>query len=316
VRFLEFEKPIAELEAKIEDLKGISNNSGVNITNEISKLQTKSQNLLKKIYKNLTPWQKVLIARHEDRPQFLDYLEEISNDFEFLAGDRLFAEDLAILGGIGHFEEQSVVVIGQQKGNSTESRIKHNFGMARPEGYRKAKRLIELADRFNLPVITFVNTSGAYPGIESEERGQSEAIASCILACVKANVPIISVVIGEGGSGGAIAIATANKVMMLEHSIYSVISPEGGASILWKTAKANEQAAVEQKLTAQDLLKLGVIEEILPEPLGGAHRDKKSTIQMVLRAIKAQLADVMLNVTDFKKHREERFLLFGEKNTL
>ncbi|MDR0625527.1 MAG: acetyl-CoA carboxylase carboxyltransferase subunit alpha [Holosporales bacterium] len=314
VRFLDFEKQVAELEKRISDLRGLSNTKEVNITSEINKLEQKAQNMLKKIYKDLTPWQKVQVARHEERPQFLDYVKEMAGDFEFFAGDRTFAEDLALLGGVGHFYGRPVVVIGQQKGNSTESRLAHNFGMARPEGYRKAQRLIGLADKFGLPIVTFVNTSGAYPGIESEERGQSAAIASCTLACVRANVPIISVIIGEGGSGGAVAIATANYVMMLEHSFYSVISPEGCASILWKTAKANASAAAEQKLTAQDLYRLRIIDEILPEPVGGAHRDKAAAIKIVLDAIDRQLARFQPGEeANFKRDRAARFLKFGEK---
>ncbi|MDR2464139.1 MAG: acetyl-CoA carboxylase carboxyltransferase subunit alpha [Holosporales bacterium] len=305
MRFLEFEKSIAELESKIDGLRQLSSTKEINISAEINKLQHKVQKTLEKIYASLTPWQKVLVARHEDRPQFLDYLHAMSHDFEFLTGDRLFADDFAILGGIGHFNERSVLIIGQQKGNDTESRIKHNFGMAKPEGYRKAKRLIELADKFRMPIISFVDTSGAYPGIDSEERGQAQAIASCIQACVKANVPIISIVIGEGGSGGAIAIATANRVLMLEHSFYSVISPEGCASILWKTASANEAAAMAQKLTAQDLLELGVIDKIIPEPTGGAHRNKNLMIQNVLVEICKELnaLDVVTNVREERIHK-------------
>jgi acetyl-CoA carboxylase carboxyl transferase subunit alpha len=315
MRFFDFEKQIAELEVKISELRGLSSNSrDLNIANEVNKLEQKAQGMLKKLYKELTPWQKVQVARHEDRPQFLDYVKEMANDFEFLAGDRTFADDAAILGGLCLFNGRAIVVIGQQKGNSTETRLAHNFGMARPEGYRKARRLINLADKFGLPIVTFVNTSGAYPGIESEERGQSEAIASCTLACVRARVPIVSVIIGEGGSGGAVAVATANVVMMLEHSFYSVISPEGCASILWKTAKANESAAAEQKLTAQDLYKLKIIDEILPEPVGGAHRDKRATIREVLGAVERQLTKLQQGGgVDFKRERAARFLKFGRR---
>lgn len=310
MRFLEFEKPIAELEEKIEELRKLSSTKELNIATEINKLQNKAQKMLAKTYGALTPWQKILVARHEERPQFLDYLQALSSDFEFLSGDRLFAEDLALLGGVGHFNNRSVLILGQQKGNDTESRLQHNFGMARPEGYRKAKRLIELADKFHLPIISFVNTNGAYPGMDSEERGQSQAIASCIQACVKARVPIISVVIGEGGSGGAVAIATANRILMLEHSFYSVVSPEGCASILWKTAAAKETAAEAQKLTAQDLFRLGIIDKIIPEPLGGAHRDKKTTIQNVLMALDYELSNLQKNL-DFKLERENKFLQMG-----
>lgn len=310
MRFLEFEKPIAELEEKIEELRKLSDQKEINIASEINKLQNKAEKLLAKTYTSLTPWQKVLVARHEDRPQFLDYLRALSPDFEFLAGDRLYAEDEALLGGVGHFNGRPVLVLGQQKGSDTESRLRHNFGMARPEGYRKAKRLIELADKFRLPVLSFVNTSGAYPGMDSEERGQSQAIAACIQACVKARVPIVSVVIGEGGSGGAVAIATANRILMLEHSFYSVVSPEGCASILWKTAAAKEAAAEAQKLTAQDLLQLGVIDRIIPEPLGGAHRDKTKAIQSVLEALEDELTRLP-HEADFKKEREAKFLKMG-----
>ncbi|GHS93937.1 acetyl-coenzyme A carboxylase carboxyl transferase subunit alpha [Alphaproteobacteria bacterium] len=310
MRFLEFEKPIAELEGKIEELRTLSSTGNVNIASDINRLQNKAQKLLEKTYATLTPWQKVLVARHEDRPQFLDYLPVLVPDFEPLAGDRLFAEDAALVGGLGHFNKRPVVILGQQKGNTTETRLKHNFGMARPEGYRKAKRLIELADKFHLPLLSFVNTSGAYPGIDSEERGQSQAIASCIQACVRARIPLISVVLGEGGSGGAIAIATANRVLMLEHSVYSVISPEGCASILWKTAEAHELAASAQKLTAQDLLKLSVIDEIIPEPLGGAHRNKDVILQNVKAALERNLA-ALLKKTDFKMQREQKFISMG-----
>lgn len=316
MRFLDFEKPIAELEEKIEELKKLSGTKDFNIAKEINKIQSKAQKLLIKTYSNLSPWQKVLVARHEDRPQFTDYLKAMSNNFEFLSGDRLFAEDSAILGGIGYVNSIPAVIIGQQKGCDTESRLKHNFGMAKPEGYRKALRLINLADRFDLPIISFINTSGAYPGIESEERGQSEAIAQCILACVQAHVPIISVIIGEGGSGGAIAIATANKILMMEHSFYSVISPEGCASILWKTADANEIAAISQKLTAQDLIQLGVIDEIIPEPLGGAHRNKNQAIENVILAIESALTTLLEEKHDFKKQRAQKFIHIGLQNPL
>jgi acetyl-CoA carboxylase carboxyl transferase subunit alpha len=313
MRFLDFEKPVAELEGKIEELRQLSSSKEINIATEINKLQSKAQKMLAKMYSSLTPWQKVQIARHEDRPQFFDYLHAMSSDFEFLAGDRLFGEDHSLLGGIGYFNGNPVLILGQQKGHDTESRLKHNFGMAMPEGYRKAKRLLELADKFRLPVITFVNTSGAYPGIESEARGQSQAIASCIQACIRVNVPIISVVIGEGGSGGAVAIATANRVLMLEHSIYSVISPEGCASILWKTASANELAATAQKLTAQDLLALGVIDRIIPEPLGGAHRDKNLTIKSVIEALALEL-EAVTRIENQRVDRELRFTQLWRHN--
>lgn len=312
MRFLEFEKSIAELEEKIEELRKLSGTKNLNIAQEINKLQNKAQKLLLKTYASLTPWQKVLVARHEERPQFLDYVRVMAEDFEPLAGDRLYGEDCAIVGGIGHFNKRPLMIIGQQKGNDTESRLKHNFGMAKPEGYRKAARLIDLADRFRLPIVSFVNTSGAYPGIESEERGQSEAIARCTLACAQAQVPILSIVIGEGGSGGAVAIATANRVLMMEHAFYSVISPEGCASILWKTAEANATAAMAQRLTAQDLLSLGIIDGIIPEPIGGAHRGKTEAIQNVLLAIESALEGMQQNPNnDFKKMRAQKFMHMG-----
>ncbi|MDR0631592.1 MAG: acetyl-CoA carboxylase carboxyltransferase subunit alpha [Holosporales bacterium] len=306
MRFLDFEKSVAELEGKIEELRQLSSSKDLNIASEINKLQAKSQKILAKIYSSLTPWQKVQVARHENRPQFLDYLHAMSPDFELLAGDRLFGDDHALLGGVGHFAGHAVIILGQQKGHDTESRLKHNFGMPMPEGYRKARRLLELADKFRLPVISFVNTSGAYPGIESEARGQSQAIASCIQACLRVNVPIISVIIGEGGSGGAVAIAAANRVLMLQHSVYSVISPEGCASILWKTAAANELAAASQKLTAQDLIELGVIDKIIPEPLGGAHRDKNLTIKNVIDVLSAELDD-LLRIEAIREDRTAKF---------
>lgn len=310
MRFLDFEKPVAELEEKIEELRSLSHSKEVNISTEINKLQNKAQKLLGKIYASLTPWQKVMVARHEDRPQFLDYLAALTPDFEFLSGDRLFAEDEALLGGVGRVDGRTVVILGQQKGNDTESRLRHNFGMARPEGYRKAQRLLEFADKFAFPVLSFVNTSGAYPGIDSEERGQSEAIASCIRASARIRVPMISIVIGEGGSGGAVAIATADRVLMLEHAFYSVVSPEGCASILWKTASAKETAAVAQKLTAQDLLSLGVIDRIVPEPLGGAHRDKTAAIQSVTKAVREELT-ALPALDDFRSRRSEKFWNMG-----
>jgi acetyl-CoA carboxylase carboxyl transferase subunit alpha len=302
MRFFDFEKPIAELEGKIGELRQLSSSKELNIASEINKLQSKSQKMLAKVYSSLTPWQKVQVARHENRPQFLDYLHAMSSDFEFLAGDRLFGDDQALLGGVGHFAGHAVAILGQQKGHDTDSRLKHNFGMPMPEGYRKARRLLELADKFRLPVISFVNTSGAYPGIESEARGQSQAIASCIQACVRAKVPIISVIIGEGGSGGAVAIAAANRVLMLEHSVYSVISPEGCASILWKTSAANELAATAQKLTAQDLMELGVIDKIISEPIGGAHRDKNLTIGNVTESLTIEL-EALLRIDQIREDR-------------
>ncbi len=314
-KFLEFERPIADLESKIEELRHLANTGDLNIAEEVSRLQAKADRLLRQSYNSLTPWQKVQVARHPDRPKFFDYLDVLVENFIPLAGDRLFAEDCAIVGGFARFMNIPVMVIGQQKGNDTESRIKHNFGMAKPEGYRKAMRLMELANRFKLPVITFVDTAGAYPGIDAEERGQAEAIARCIETCLKIKVPLISLVIGEGGSGGAIAIAAANAVLMLEHSVYSVISPEGCASILWRSGAKAPEAAEAQKLTAQDLFKLGIIDKIIPEPVGGAHRFKnlitkqvKEEIEIVLKPLLRLDGDKVLNM------RREKFLAMGNKS--
>lgn len=312
--FLDFEKPIADLEGKIEELRHLSNAGDFNIVDEVSKLQTKADKLLRQTYSSLTPWQKVQIARHSDRPQFLTYLDVLIEDFLSLAGDRNFAEDQAIIGGIGRFNGRSVMVIGQQKGNDLESRVKHNFGMAKPEGYRKAKRLMEMADRFNLPIITFIDTAGAYPGIDAEERGQAEAIARSIEACLRVRVPLVSVVIGEGGSGGAIAIGAANTVLMLEHSVYSVISPEGCASILWRSASKASEAAESQKLTAQDLYNIGVIDRIIPEPMGGAHRQPKEAIKAVGSALEDALNRLLsMNGDSIQEHRSQKFLSMGTK---
>jgi acetyl-CoA carboxylase carboxyl transferase subunit alpha len=312
IKFLDFEKPVAELESKIEELRHLSNSGDINIAEEVTRLQTKVDRLLRQTYTNLTAWQKVQIARHPDRPKFLDYLSGMIEDFIPLAGDRLFAEDHAIVGGIGTLSGHTVMLIGQQKGNDTESRIKHNFGMAKPEGYRKANRLMKLAEKFKIPVITFVDTAGAYPGIEAEERGQAEAIASCIETCLKIKVPLISIVIGEGGSGGAIAIAAANTIFMLEHSIYSVISPEGCASILWRSSTKAAEAAEAQRLTAQDLLKLGVIDEIIPEPMGGAHRQPQAALANIKIALVKSLTSLMKVEGNKLLHmRREKFLSMG-----
>mgnify|MGYP000491111290 FL=1 len=311
-KFLDFERPIAELENKIEELRNLANTGDLNIAKEVSSLQASADNLLQKTYKNLTPWQKVQIARHPDRPKFFDYLNALIQDFMPLAGDRLFAEDNAIIGGLGYFMGKVILVIGQQKGNDTESRIKHNFGMAKPEGYRKAIRLMELADRFGIPILTFIDTAGAYPGIDAEERGQAEAIARCIEACLKVKVPLVSVVIGEGGSGGAIAIAAANAVLMLEHSVYSVISPEGCASILWRSATKAAEAAEAQRLTAQDLLQFGVIDKVIPEPIGGAHRLPEIAIQAVKDSIHQTFQNLShLESHKLVSHRRDKFLNMG-----
>ena len=269
--FLDFEKPVAELEAKVEELRALGEGGdAVAIGDEIAKLESKASAALKDLYGNLTPWQKTLVARHPERPRFLAYAEGLLTEWTPLAGDRKFGEDEAILAGFARFRGQPVCVIGQEKGTNTETRLRHNFGMARPEGYRKAARLMELADRFGLPVLSFVDTAGAYPGIDAEERGQAEAIARSTEACLALGAPNVALVIGEGGSGGAIAIATANRVLMLEHAIYSVISPEGAASILWRDPARAQDAATAMKITAQDLLRFGIIDEIVPEPQDGA----------------------------------------------
>jgi acetyl-CoA carboxylase carboxyl transferase subunit alpha len=290
--FLDFEKQVAEFEGKIEELRHMSGNSGTDIVAEISKLQTKAERQLKTIYEKLTPWQKVQVARHPNRPHFGEVANYLLNDFVALAGDRSFSEDKAINGGLARFRDYSVMVIGTEKGNTTQQRLETNFGMAKPEGYRKAKRFMEIADRFNLPIITFIDTAGAYPGIGAEERGQAEAIAKSIEMSLKVNVPTIAVVLGEGGSGGAVALATTDRVLMLEHSIYSVISPEGCASILWRSSKNATEAANALRLTAQDLYSLGIIDEIVKEPLGAAHRDHKSTLNNLGDAIESNLKEL------------------------
>ncbi|MGK9167927.1 acetyl-CoA carboxylase carboxyltransferase subunit alpha [Inquilinus limosus] len=311
--FLEFEKPIAEIEGKIEELRHITDAGELNIADEVSRLQAKVDKLLRDTYRGLTPAQKVQVARHPNRPHALDYIQGLITEFQPLSGDRAFAEDRAIVGGLGRFQGRSVVVIGQEKGNDTESRIRHNFGMAKPEGYRKAQRLLDLADRFHLPVITFVDTAGAYPGVASEERGVAEAIAKSIESCLKARVPVVSVVIGEGGSGGAIGIAVADRVLMLEHSIYSVISPEGCASILWRSSAQSQEAAAALKLTAQDLKQLGVIDTVVEEPVGGAHRFPQQAIGAVGDAIGAALVPLTeLDGKTLRSKRREKFLAIGQ----
>ena len=311
--YLDFEKPIAELEGKIAELRHLTGSPDINIADEVGKLQTKVEKLLVNTYAKLTPWQKTQVARHHDRPHAVDYINEFFDDFTPLAGDRGFAEDAAIIGGIARFRGAPVVVIGTEKGSSTESRVKHNFGMARPEGYRKAQRLMKLADRFNLPVITLVDTPGAYPGVDAEARGQAEAIARSIEVSLGLEVPIISLIIGEGGSGGAIALATANRVIMLEHSIYSVISPEGCASILWRDGDLAQDAATALKLTAQDLLDLGVIDSIVTEPVGGAHRERGQAMEAVGDAIAKALEELSkLDGASLKKKRREKFLEMGK----
>jgi acetyl-CoA carboxylase carboxyl transferase subunit alpha len=313
-KFLDFEKPIAELVGKIEELKHLANNKDLNIADEVSKLQSKADKMMRQTYTQLSPWQKVQVARHPDRPKFLTYVNAIFTNFMPLAGDRLFADDQSIVGGLASLNGQSVMVIGQEKGSDTESRVKHNFGMPKPEGYRKAQRLMDIASRFKLPVITFIDTPGAYPGVEAEERGQAEAIAKSIEKCLSIEVPLITIVIGEGSSGGAIAIATANSVLMLEHAIYAVISPEGCASILWRSAAKTAEAAEAQKLTAQDLLQLGVIDAIIPEPIGGAQRYTTQVIESVKRHVEKALNDLMRHSgQQLKQMRREKFLTMGQK---
>jgi len=312
--FLEFEKPIAELEGKIEELRHLSDGGDINIAEEVSRLQSKLDRALNTTYDKLTPAQKVQVARHPNRPHFSDYVKTLIEDFTPLAGDRAFAEDRAIVGGLGRLRGRSVMIIGHEKGADTESRLRHNFGMAKPEGYRKAQRLMELADRFHLPIVTLVDTAGAYPGVASEERGQAEAIASAIACCLNLRVPIIAVIIGEGGSGGAIAIAAADRVLMLEHSIYSVISPEGCASILWRSATQSHEAAQALRLTAGDLMRLGIIDESIGEPLGGAHRYPSKVIEAVGDAVDRALFDLRgLDGGTLRGNRREKFLAMGDR---
>ena len=313
--YLDFERPVAELEAKVEELRQLGQNGdAVAISDDIARLEAKAAAALKDLYAALTPWQKTLVARHPQRPHFVDYCRGLITDFTPLAGDRAFGEDEAIVGGFGRFRGEAVCVIGQEKGHSTETRIRHNFGMARPEGYRKATRLMALADRFDIPVLSFVDTAGAYPGIEAEERGQAEAIARSTEACLALGSPNVAVVIGEGGSGGAIAIATASKVLMLEHAIYSVISPEGAASILWRDSARAQDAATNMKITAQDLLRLGVIDAIVPEPAGGAHRDPAGAVAATGEAIAGALRDLgNMGPAEIRDHRAAKFLEIGRK---
>jgi acetyl-CoA carboxylase carboxyl transferase subunit alpha len=312
--FLDFERPIAELESKVQELRHLSNAGDINIADEVARLETKADRLLRQTYAKLSAWQKVLVARHPERPHAKDYIAALVTDWTPLAGDRGFGEDRAILGGIGRFRGRSVVVLGQEKGSDTENRVKHTFGMAKPAGYRKARRLMELADRFGLPVIALVDTAGAYPGIDAEARGQAEAIARSIEACLRLQVPMVAAVIGEGGSGGAIAIAAANSVVMLEHAVYSVISPEGCSSILWRSAENAQDAAEALKLTAQDLLKLGVIDAIVPEPLGGAHRQRDDTIAALGDALERALLPLLgADGAALKAHRRDKYLAMGSK---
>jgi acetyl-CoA carboxylase carboxyl transferase subunit alpha len=312
--FLDFEKPIAELESKIDELRRMSEADGINIADEVARMTEKADRQLRTTYAKLSPWQKTQVARHPDRPKAKDYLAGLVTDYTPLAGDRAFAEDAAIVGGLGRFRGRSVVVLGTEKGSDTESRVAHNFGMAKPEGYRKARRLIELAGRFGLPVLTFVDTSGAFPGVEAEARGQAEAIARSIEACLEAPVPLVATVIGEGGSGGAIALAAGDAVLMLEHAIYSVISPEGCAAILWKDAAQASAAAEALKLTAQDLRRLRLVDTIIPEPLGGAHRDPQAAIAAVGEAVQDALQPLLgLDPAALKARRREKYLEMGRE---
>ena len=310
--FLDFEAEIVELEARINELRHVSNVKGTKILDEISNLEFKTKKLLKAKYSSLSPWQRVQVARHPERPHFIDYISGIFENFQELNGDRNFGQDDAIIGGLASLDGQSVMIIGQEKGNDTNSRIKRNFGMARPEGYRKSIRLMNLANKFNLPILTFVDTAGAYPGVGAEQRGQSEAIASSIKTCLSVDVPLISIIIGEGGSGGAVAIATGDRVLMLENSVYSVISPEGCASILWQKEGFDEIAANSLKLTSSDLVKLNVIDEVISEPLGGAHRDIDKTIENVKQSLVKNLKELNSSKnTNLLSLRRKKYLKYG-----
>ncbi|AWB49832.1 acetyl-CoA carboxylase carboxyl transferase subunit alpha [Gemmobacter aquarius] len=315
MNYLEFEKPLAEIEGKAEELRAMArSNSGMDVSKEAEALDRKAEALLRDLYKDLNAWRKCQVARHPDRPHCKDYIDQLFSEFTPLAGDRNFADDHAVMGGIARFNDQPVMIIGHEKGNDTKSRIERNFGMARPEGYRKAIRLMDMADRFGLPVITLVDTPGAYPGKGAEERGQAEAIARSTEKCLQIGVPLISVVIGEGGSGGAVAFATANRVAMLEHSVYSVISPEGCASILWKDAEKMREAAEALRLTAQNLQKLGVIDRIIKEPMGGAQRGQKETIEAVGKGIETMLKELSGKKRDaLIKDRRQKFIEMGSK---
>jgi acetyl-CoA carboxylase carboxyl transferase subunit alpha len=311
--YLDFEKPVAELEAKLEELRALSaSGEAVAIGDEVARLEAKAAQALKDLYANLTPWQRTLVARHPERPHFSDYVQRLFTEFTPLAGDRKFGDDEAIQGGFARFRGASVCLIGQEKGSTTEERIKHNFGMAKPEGYRKAVRLMEMADRFEIPVITLIDTAGAYPGIGAEERGQAEAIARSTEACLTLGVPNVALIIGEGGSGGAIAIATANVVLMMEHAIYSVISPEGAASILWRDTTKAQDAATNMKITAPDLIRFGIVDGVVPEPAGGAHRHPEGAIAAAGEALAAALDGLHgLSRQEIRARREQKFLAIG-----
>jgi acetyl-CoA carboxylase carboxyl transferase subunit alpha len=311
--YLDFEKPVAELEAKVEELRAMqAAGNAADITEDIDRLEAKAAQALKDLYAELTPWQKTQVARHPQRPHCLDYVSALITEFTAFAGDRKFGDDAAIVGGFGRFRGESVCIIGHEKGSSTESRLKHNFGMARPEGYRKAVRLMEMADRFDIPVLALVDTAGAYPGIDAEERGQAEAIARSTEACLSLGVPNVAVILGEGGSGGAVAIATANRVLMLEHAIYSVISPEGAASILWRDSTKAQDAATSMKITAGDLTSFGIIDAIVSEPVGGAHRDPATAVATTGEAIATALAELKgLDRETLRRQRRDKFLAIG-----
>ncbi|MCS6878636.1 MAG: acetyl-CoA carboxylase carboxyltransferase subunit alpha [Geminicoccaceae bacterium] len=309
---LDFERPIAELEGKVKELRHLQEGSELDLSEEIARLEARAVKLLAQTYAKLTPWQKAQVARHPDRPHFKDYVAELVEDYTPLAGDRCFADDSVIQGGLGRFRGRSIMVLGQEKGADIEERVKHNFGMARPEGYRKAVRLMRLAERFGLPVVTFVDTPGAHPGVDAEERGQAEAIARALACCLELTVPIVAVIVGEGGSGGAIALAAGDRVLMLEHSIYSVISPEGCAAILWRAADKAPEAAEALKFTAQDLAALGLVDQVIAEPLGGAHRARQTTIRAVGDAIAQHLAELVgKDGRELREARRQKFLAMG-----
>ena len=311
--YLDFEKPIAELESKVAELRALAaDDASVPMTEELARLEGKAREALVETYGDLAPWQKTQVARHPERPHFNHYIKGLVADFTPLAGDRCFGEDEAIIGGVGRLSGFSVMVIGHEKGSDTEGRLKHNFGMARPEGYRKAVRLMEMAERFSMPVVSLIDTAGAYPGIGAEERGQAEAIARSTDCCMRLGVPIVSVIIGEGGSGGAVAIATANRIYMLEHSIYTVASPEAAASILWRDSSRAKDAATNMKITAQDLLRLGIVDGIIPEPVGGAHRDAERVVQTAGDVIVKALTEFDgLSPAEIRKGRRDKFLAMG-----
>jgi acetyl-CoA carboxylase carboxyl transferase subunit alpha len=310
--FLDFEKPLAELDERVNQLRETAQAGSLNIDAEIDRLQVKSERMLRETYGKLTPWQKTLVARHPDRPHFKDYVAGLIDEFVPLSGDRSFGDDPAIIGGLGKLKGRSIMLIGHEKGDDTASRLRHNFGMAKPEGYRKAIRLMQLADRFGLPVVTLVDTPGAFPGVQAEERGQAEAIARSTEACLSLSVPLVTAIVGEGGSGGAIALAAANRVLMLEHSVYAVISPEGCASILWRTADRAPDAAEAMRVTAADLKQLGVIERIVPEPLGGAHRRPDEAVQAVGEALSEELGDLAAKSREqLRAERRAKFLAIG-----